>query len=391
MTIRKNIIAVCFIVLLSERLLYMVPNSPWFPLASIIGCVCIAKGKIIISDDIRPLYRMLFTVGGIYVISMIYTMITRIQPARDAIVKYYPLLLILTTLFLSFLCFYGKKDCPTVRSGMEWAATCVGTIYTLQSFIYPRIILINAGISKVDNGMRTVSGGTLLAIGFLLLLENAMNTFGFSNLLKLLLVTYALLFVNRSRSLLFATFVAAVVILNDKFSQYVKQSEASGKITNLIRGALFVLGGYLLVNFVGEVIGISYKMGESSSIMRIGAYEYYWNLFLQHPLFGIGYVGNQLVNGYACVGVAIGYYIDDIGVIGFIAQFGLLAVLIIFVWYRYILKNIDTKSSAGSKAVVTFVTIVLPFNCLFNTNVIYASLIPLMVWEEQYDRKTMES
>ena len=388
---RKNIIAVCFIILLSEHLLYTVPNSPWFPLASIIGCACVARGKIVIADDIRPLYKMLSKIFGVYIISMIYTVVTRIQPIRDAIVKYYPLLLILVTAFLSFLCIYRKKDHSTVRCGIEWAATCVGTLYALQSLIYPKIIIITNGISEVHNGIRTVSGGILLAIGFLLLLENAMDTFCFSNLLKLLLVTYGLLFVNRSRSLLFATFVAAIVVLNDKFKQYIKQSETSGRIAKLIRGVILIVGAYFLVNFIGEVIGISYQMGESSSIKRIGAYKYYWNLFLQHPMFGIGYVGNQLVNGFARVGVAMGYYIDDIGIVGFIAQFGLLAVLINYVWYRYILKNIDNKSSAGIKAVITFVTIILPFNCIFNTNAIYASLIPLMVWEEQYVRKTMES
>lgn len=387
---KKNIIAVCFIILLSEHLLYTVPNSPWFPLASIIVCACIAKGKIVILDGIRPLYKMILTIVGAYAISMIYTVATRIQPIRDAIIKYYPLLLVIAVFFLSFLCIYRKKSHAIVRCGIEWAATCVGTLYMVQSLIYPKIIIINSGISKVDDGIRTVSGGILLAVGFLLLLENAMDAFCFSNLLKLLLVTYGLLFVNRSRSLLFATFVAAIIILNDKFGQYITQSDASGKIAKLIQGGLFIIGAYFLINFVGEVFGRSYQMGESSSVMRLGAYAYYWNLFLQHPFFGIGYVGNQLVNGFARVGVNMGYYIDDIGVVGFVAQFGLLAILMMVVWYKYILKNID-GSSAGIKAVVAFVTIILPFNCLFNTNTIYVGLIPLMVWEEQYARKAMDS
>lgn len=386
---KKNIIEVCLIILLSEHLLYTVPNSPWFALASIITCICVAKGKIVVSDDIRPLYKMLFTIVGVYMISMIYTVTAQIQPVRDAIVKYYPLVLVLVALFLPFLCFYEVGNYTIIRHGMEWAATCVGVLYTTQSFIYPRIIVINSGISRVGNGIRTVTGGILLAIGFLLLLEKNLVRFSIGNLLRLLFVAYGLLFINRSRSLLFATFVAAIVILDEKLSQYIKQSDMSGKIAGLIKCTLFIGGAYFGANFIGEVIGLSYQLGESSSIMRIGAYKYYWNMFLQHPLLGIGYVGNQQVNGFACVGVAKGYYVDDIGIVGFVAQFGVLAILIMFIWYRYVLKNIDANSSAGIKAIIAFVTIILPFNCLFNTNVIYASIIPLMVWEEGHARKKM--
>lgn len=223
----------------------------------------------------------------------------------------------------------------------------------------------------------------MFLLGFLLLL----NDFFYSGrkksqiyyLVCLLIVGYNIIFINQSRSLLLALLISTGVFLYRHFISIIKNWR--GKISwYLLIGIITILLIIWVLFYFKEVVASSLEIGESSSIVRLAAYRYYFSLFIEHPILGIGMIRNQIQDGLAQIGVAKRYFVDDIGLIGFIAQWGVLGIIIMANWLKSIIIAIKKNGSVLGWALLSAIIVIMPFNIFFNVGygIIY-SIITLIV------------
>lgn len=107
--------------------------------------------------------------------------------------------------------------------------------------------------------------------------------------------------------------------------------------------------------------------------LRLEAFKHYFYYFKKNPIFGIGFLDNT--NNYLLTirnGILGNLYLDDLGVIGFIFQFGLMGLVILSIIYSrmvsifYHEKNADFKVLLGG-LIILFTMMNIMSACPFDS------------------------
>lgn len=122
--------------------------------------------------------------------------------------------------------------------------------------------------------------------------------------------------------------------------------------------------------------------------IRISAIEYYINQFCQHPILGMGVIDPlasnslyQLVHGGVNKFGGVGqYYLEDVGIVGYLNQFGIIGIII---WY-IILKNILAIIKRSDQNLVVqntgfFLLICIMMISLMPTNKAPMPMLPILL------------
>lgn len=115
-----------------------------------------------------------------------------------------------------------------------------------------------------------------------------------------------------------------------------------------------VIGGVFFSLYLVEQMGFITTGGRSASYtVRLDAIQYYLSQFSNNGIFAIGFAHDPefllLNHGYSLAYGRSIYYMDDIGIIGFLAVFGKLGILWLIVFLSELLKQI---LHAGNKKIV---------------------------------------
>ncbi|MFT9030856.1 MAG: hypothetical protein ABF415_05185 [Leuconostoc pseudomesenteroides] len=115
-----------------------------------------------------------------------------------------------------------------------------------------------------------------------------------------------------------------------------------------------VIGGVFFSLYLVEQMGFITTGGRSASYtVRLDAIQYYLSQFSNNGVFAIGFAHDPefllLNHGYSLAYGRSIYYMDDIGIIGFLAVFGKLGILWLIVFLSELLKQI---LHAGNKKIV---------------------------------------
>lgn len=168
---------------------------------------------------------------------------------------------------------------------------------------------------------------SLGVFGNIILLYNLVQVLGGSDkkislfsVVQVLLGTYCLFFVQQTRVAILAIVICAVFILLFR-----------GKTTfqKVIKPLIVLVCGIFLVtnDTIWEFINSFSATGEQagSTIARLYAWEYYFDIFLKNPLFGFAWPGDE---SYSLIahGVKGTAYISDVGFIGMIAELGIFSI-----------------------------------------------------------------
>jgi len=361
---------VIIILIFNENLFYILPNNPYWRLLSILFSVILIGPKIQISAQNKSIFNFVLCFILIGFLSLVYTVLQGLQSVSQALLRYQSILMIVACLpFLKHSSRFGER---MIRNAIEVVVTVVSTIYIVQSMLYPKYIFITAGLSLRNGFMRTVVGSTIFAIGLLLIIGDVISTYGRKGSLKYIVAAiitgYNILFIIQTRSLNFAIIASICFCIYRTIDT--KKFRGKQKIWwRLTSGAILIVIVIWSIGYVGEIIGASLSNNESSSINRLGAYQYYLQLFSQYPLFGIGMIRNQAIDGLAQAGIAMKYYIDDIGLIGYLAQYGLVGFLCFLIWMKKVLKYLHANGDNAYWSILLFLIFLLPFNCLLNMDV----------------------
>ena len=220
----------------------------------------------------------------------------------------------------------------------------VSVLAILQTLLYPYINLFDFSIR---NGRMRIPGTAMSffaeIIGIAYLLMGRANT---RMKVSLAILVFALFYVSQSRSGIILLFLAAVFTIAKKMI-----NAKSKKAVVLLLG--FVIGIVIFIlllsrtqiwqnifSFVDEI-----NSGTGSGATRVNEMLYYWKQMSGKELFGLGLLrgGSALANWI--FREDLHYYIEDLGLLGFIFQTGLLGLL----WVVYAVVKIIAKISGLTK------------------------------------------
>lgn len=306
----------------------------------------------------------------LWIVSFAFTFYNNIAPSQTEI-RSFMMALPMVLLFRPFVSIGSKYGYNALLKPMEYFSRMVVVVLLLQYF--GLISLMSQDSLSEREGMRTFVGTIAMVLGVLLLLHRILFIKRKRNILSwiwLLLTFTSLVLVNQSRSAAFAVVGAMGVLIYYRFSGLIKRA---GIIAKLLKIVIVFLVLYFAYNYVLDIVSESISNDEASSVNRLQAYAYYWNKFLQYPLTGVGLsTDNKLIAD----GVYMRLYVDDIGIVGYLAQtglFGLFMQAMILKGYVYNVKRIHDDWKYFFIAVGVFYILISPFNSYMYTHLEYVA------------------
>lgn len=301
----------------------------------------------------------------LWVISGLFTYTHDVGPL-DTEIRSYALALPLLLLFRPLVNIGNKYGIKSLFSPFVFFSRLTVVVLLLQ---YLGVIHIMSAESLSEReGMRSFVGTLAMAFGLLISFHKILFIKSRNNLSSWIWVVLTLLgiiLVNQSRSLIFAVAGAMSILLYFRFNSLLKRA---GCLATLIKFFVVIVVVYYAYHLVLNIIGQSYSSGEASSVNRLAAYIYYWQKFLEYPLTGFGL---STTNSLISEGVFSFLYAEDIGVVGYLGQTGLLGVvtqIAIIVCYIRCLKNMDSRWSYLFISIGAFYILISPFNSFMYTH-----------------------
>lgn len=201
-----------------------------------------------------------------------------------------------------------------------------------------------------DGKVRLSSG----ALGFLMIIYNVYKLYSLRHserkkiwipVISVILGFLSIYFTGNSRVMLL-TLLASVGVL-------ILLGDGSGKkklvtIVAVIAGISILFGS----GVVQQLLSSFSSTGElgGSSIARIGAYKYYWDRFINNPLFANGFVGDEnyydIVHGTSGIyyqTVYVRFFYDDVGIAGQLALLGIFLIGI-YIWPLFRIIKIGIRT-----------------------------------------------
>lgn len=262
--------------------------------------------------------------------------------------------------YLFILGYFGFHNFFTNSENIKWffkltiySSFLLSAVKIIQSYLAGRFGKIILGsYSTVDkNNLLTLSSDI---VGFVRL-PSASDFIFFSSML--LVITFLvqqiqirykltilsinivfLFFVSQTRTYILILLVFLFGVFLFKVALHSKQFAAFVLLFGAMVGAFFVL--YLV-----EQLGFTASDDRSASYtVRIQAMQYYLSQFSNNGVFAIGFAHDPefvlLNHGYSFIYGRSVYYMDDIGIVGFLAIFGKLGVLWLIVFLSDLVKQI---------------------------------------------------
>ena len=291
-------------------------------------------------------------------------------------------------LLLSFICLYYPLSVLIQRVSLEKAENTIilmGLIASVISILQIKFgynILGENFIGSRDGTLRLTLSVLLQQFAGILLFYRLSLVKGVARL-KLLVLFFVLCFsiftIAQTRSASFCYLVTMLFFFFKLYLQDRLKKTFGKKNLILLCIVLAIVGIYIGYNYVSVEIGNSIEANESSSVKRMYAYEYYWGLFKEYLIAGIGITEGTL-NALSVSGVYDKLYKDDIGIIGFLAEFGLLGLLGLVYFINSVSRKLKQHPYLPHVIFSLQLLILLPFNCPLNidTGIFYFALFLAM-------------
>lgn len=147
-----------------------------------------------------------------------------------------------------------------------------------------------------------------------------------------------LFFVGQIRVYFVIAFMLFIVTLFFKIVGKFKQT----KIIFIIFG--FLAGCFLILYLIKKLNFFGGGARQASSIVRSEEISYYLSHMFDHKLFGVGFpditYNYYLIRGFSPTYLAPVYYLEDVGVFGFLGVFGLLGIIYILLFLNNLVSHI---------------------------------------------------
>ena len=301
----------------------------------------------------------------LWLVSAIYTFTHDAAPIQTE-VRSYMMALPMLLLFRPFASMGHRYGVSSLMTPMVFFSRIVVIVLLLQ---YAGLInLIAEDTLSERDGMRSFMGANAMTLGLFFELHRVLFRKDKDRIFSwawILLTLTCIILVNQSRSTIFAVLGGVVILFYYRWGKLMKRAGCIGAAIKITLVALVV---YYTYNYVMGIINESISMKEASSIQRIDAYAYYWMVFLQHPLVGVGFSSpNNLISE----GTFLNLFTDDIGIVGYLAQSGLLGILMqtmIVINYVKCIKRLNNDWKYLFLTIGFFYILISPFNSYMLTH-----------------------
>lgn len=308
------------------------------------------------------------------ILSLFNTMLIWKQPVKITLIVHSCVLIPLFYYPLYSIIRYISID--TVKVIFILSGVFVSLIAICQKMLYPQIqFLLNIGIR--DGKFRLIAGSTLVVSAFIIAFSDLISNRKYKKTLVAIciILLYNICFIIQSRSTVFPVLIISAVLIwvkiNTKF--------VSDIFLNIVKLILLIIVGYLAIKYIQNIVSDSINMKEASSIQRIGEINFYYNQFKKNPVLGYGLFRDDFTEGRKLTGYDLKYYVDDVGIVGYIFQFGLIGIF--FMGYLTIqiiigINNGSKKNKMLLYGILIYAILKLPFNCYLNISsaMVYVSI-----------------
>ena len=223
----------------------------------------------------------------------------------------------------------------------------------------------------------------MVCIGIIISLSEILqNNIKKSNILSLIVGTIYIIYVSKTRGYLIALTICILSMI-----YFYKR----GFISKIYTTVIVILVGAIIINL--PIISKYNDLKENdygSSITRQNAINFYVNQIRNKPLFGMGIINtvNKNDENYSIVRGPYGkFYRDDVGIIGFTNEFGILGLIlflnIMVISFNIIKINFKDKSiynNIEKVGLFTFLIITTPTLIAMNAErIVYLPFILFMI------------
>ncbi|EOR28275.1 hypothetical protein A500_00110, partial [Clostridium sartagoforme AAU1] len=275
-------------------------------------------------------------------------------------------------------------------------ATILSVLYLMQSLLYTKIQVFNMNYLEKYPFVRFYTGITIIVFSLFLSLERFKYTKRKKYLFFSFIMILEIVFVGQSRSIIIPLFI----LIFYKIFMFIRNKFTAKSL--IVATVLFVTFTPMLFNsnsYINKMIDSVFKeisMNTGTSGVRVREVEFFLNQFKEYPLLGCGIHSDKTDIGLDMLGRNYKFFQNDIGVLGFIATFGVIGIgvflsiafkMIIYI-YRFKKKNLIIYGELS----IVYILISLPLSFYFenSTSILYI-LITLCYFENYLEKYIDES
>ncbi|HHV65849.1 MAG TPA: hypothetical protein GXX46_12395 [Peptococcaceae bacterium] len=203
------------------------------------------------------------------------------------------------------------------------------------------------------------------------------------NILMFALSIFNLLFFNGYRTIILSTFamMLVIVIFSKKF--------AIPKKTLVLIFVMLLLFGFGVYDSIIDFFSLDGKLA-GSTLVRIGAAIFFWNRFIENPIFGFGMVRPYTDETWQLFGGDRIYAVTDAGIIGLLSEVGLLGFFTYFVLFGrglYIVTKLkDNRERSFLIGILVYILASSPALIITNISRCFAIPVCMAIFESVYYR-----
>lgn len=396
MKIKKEniyLIIIFLFIFFNEKCFYLLNlnSSLWiYFLISITIILLVLNIKLIIKHR----YRFILFIFTFLILNFIEISMTSLkfgQPFSMALSRYKYLLIFVAYIPISVI--LNKINIEKLKIMIINLGTVLSILYIIQAIIYPKLIIFNMYYMERADRIRFYTGSYLIIISILITFSYLLCNFKRKYFIYLVIQIFMLIFVSQTRSSIVILFITLILglLINIKDFNFKKFL----KVFIMISFVIILLMPYIskLTDSIKDSLFNEYSDNGSISI-RIDAQKYMINKIKENPLLGVGMYDNTYQEAGNITGSVYKYYVADVGIIGFVFQYGILGLLVfVYLWIKMINSTykIYKRKKESSLYYIMFLlynTIILPFNCILNIdNCILYLIITLCMMEKDLKTK----
>lgn len=237
--------------------------------------------------------------------------------------------------------YYSNNDTNNfIKNCFVWISLILSIILISQMIVYElftiKFLTVDIGERLRFGQVRLSEGGFFISLGIIISIGKMVNKKIKNYKVKLLYISTILLggiyliLVSKTRGMIFSISITIILMLI---------ITVKGIVNKLKVIAVIGLIGLVFVNspIYQQYLDLS-QVEKGSTDTRVEEVTYYLNETIQSPLFGTGIINATNPNDYAfnvVRGPNGSYFQDDVGIIGFANEFGMLGLI----WYIWIIVS----------------------------------------------------
>lgn len=260
-------------------------------------------------------------------------------------------------------------------------------LFFIQVMFNNKIVIFHLDISERFDRARTFTGVSIILIGILLNFVNILYKKNIKYIIFFLVQIFYILYIVQTRSIticLFMTLIIALLISITKISLSKKI-----KIIGVILIGSLLLLPYIIPLYQSSIDDITNNSGNYH--VRAIENEFYLNKLEESPIFGIGWYNTKYSGFYNIIGTDQGMYLSDIGIYGYLFEYGYVGLFIyIYLFLKMLILSIkiyriDKPDGLFFLMYIMFTNFMFQYSCVLNIpqSIIYLMLIMSLI-ENKY-------